>query len=43
MLAASGRIVHEMWHEGVRTGIESITDHELLGLAANEGTDLPKN
>ncbi len=42
MLAASGRIVHELWHEGVRTGIKSITDHEFLWLVANEATDLPK-
>jgi hypothetical protein len=42
MLAASGRIVHELWHHGVRAGVESITDHEFLRLMANEATDLPK-
>jgi hypothetical protein len=42
MPAASGRIVHEFWHEGVRTGIKSIIDHEFLWLVANEATNLPK-
>jgi hypothetical protein len=42
MLAASGQIVHELSHEGVRTGIKSITDHQFLRLVANEATHLTK-
>ena len=34
MLAASGRIVHELWHEGVRTGVESIRVPVWLGRIA---------